>query len=279
MHKVIYLGGLPRAGSTLLCNILAQNPAFHATATSGIIHMIAKVMELWPAVAEFQAAPRLECESSKVRVLKGMLQSYFGSAPEGAICIDKSRGWPGMPHLADLLVEDHGPAKFIVPVRDLRDVCASFEKLARKAMRMGKAISRDAHLRPFYLDHSPEGRLKGFTDGDGVIGRPFNNIKFATQQGFRERMHFVEYEELTARPKEVISSLYRFLELPEYAHDFQNVKQVTQEDDWVHIFPNLHDIRPVVAPQEPSWPTVYDKSVTETPLWADVTTQAHFWKK
>lgn len=279
MRKVIFLGGLPRSGSTLLCNILAQNPRLHVTATSGIINVIVKVQEMWPLISEFQAAPRVECESSKIRVLKGILDAYFGDAPEGSVCIDKSRGWPGFPHLADLLVEDTGPAKFIVPVRDLRDVCASFEKLARKALRAGKSLARTDQLRAFALDHDPLGRIANYTGPDHMIGRPVGYIKSALAQGFRDRMHFVEYEELTARPADVISGLYRFLELEGYAHDFANVKQVTQEDDWVHIFPGLHDIRPEVKPQEPSWQSVYDKSVTESPLWAQVTQDAHFWKK
>lgn len=35
--KYYFISGLPRSGSTLLANILAQNPRFHATATSGIL--------------------------------------------------------------------------------------------------------------------------------------------------------------------------------------------------------------------------------------------------
>jgi hypothetical protein len=39
-------------------------------------------------------------------------------------------------------------------------------------------------------------------------------------------------------------------------HDFDNVKQVTWEDDSVHGFVGLHDIRSKVAPMEPQWPKV-----------------------
>ena len=33
-----FISGLPRSGSTLLANLLAQNPRFHSTATSGILN-------------------------------------------------------------------------------------------------------------------------------------------------------------------------------------------------------------------------------------------------
>jgi sulfotransferase len=34
MKKIHFINGMPRSGSTLLCNILAQNPKFHVTPTS-----------------------------------------------------------------------------------------------------------------------------------------------------------------------------------------------------------------------------------------------------
>ena len=41
-HKqtVFYQSSLPRAGSTLLQNIIGQNPKFHVTPTSGMIDMM-----------------------------------------------------------------------------------------------------------------------------------------------------------------------------------------------------------------------------------------------
>ncbi len=38
--KVHFLGGLPRAGSTLLMNLLGQNPKFTVTPTSGLLELI-----------------------------------------------------------------------------------------------------------------------------------------------------------------------------------------------------------------------------------------------
>src|ERR1700679_4132313 len=38
--KIFYQSSLPRAGLTLLQNILAQNPAFYVTPTSGLLELI-----------------------------------------------------------------------------------------------------------------------------------------------------------------------------------------------------------------------------------------------
>lgn len=48
MNKSIYfLAGLPRSGSTLLANILAQNPSIYVTPTSGIVDMLVQVRNSW----------------------------------------------------------------------------------------------------------------------------------------------------------------------------------------------------------------------------------------
>ena len=39
-QTVFYQSSLPRAGSTLLQNIIGQNPLFHVTPTSGMIDMM-----------------------------------------------------------------------------------------------------------------------------------------------------------------------------------------------------------------------------------------------
>ncbi|WP_369126306.1 sulfotransferase [Methylocucumis oryzae] len=41
---IYFLAGLPRSGSTLLANLLAQNPLITATATSGVIDLLAALI-------------------------------------------------------------------------------------------------------------------------------------------------------------------------------------------------------------------------------------------
>ena len=47
--------------------------------------------------------------------------------------------------------------------------------------------------------------------------------------------------------------VYGFIGEEYYTHDFENVKQVTQENDWVHGIPDLHRIRNKVEPQPEKW--------------------------
>jgi sulfotransferase len=45
-----------------------------------------------------------------------------------------------------------------------------------------------------------------------------------------------------------MQQIYAFLGEPYFEHDFENVQQVTQEDDTVHGYKGMHDIRPQVRP-------------------------------
>jgi sulfotransferase len=93
MNKRIYfLAGLPRSGSTLLANILAQNPQFHVTPTSGIVDMLVQVRNAWDHNDAFQAADRTLNQAIKENVLRAMLEAYFSHTPR-PICIDKNRFW------------------------------------------------------------------------------------------------------------------------------------------------------------------------------------------
>ena len=40
MEKIFFQSSLPRAGSTLLQNILGQNPNFYVTPTSGVLELL-----------------------------------------------------------------------------------------------------------------------------------------------------------------------------------------------------------------------------------------------
>lgn len=61
-------------------------------------------------------------------------------------------------------------------------------------------------------------------------------------------------------------------------HDFDNVKQVTHEDDFVSGVKDLHLIRSQAKPQEPQWPKVFDDAVFQSPAWENIRKAANFWE-
>lgn len=272
--RIYFLAGLPRSGSTLLANILAQHPHVYVTPTSGIVDMLVQVRNAWDRNDAFQAADRKLSEEIKERVLRAMLQAYFAHT-DRPICIDKNRYWAEFLEMAAALVGGRDKVKVIVTVRDLRDVLASFERLYRKTSALGQ-IHQEANLALKFK--TALGRVETFIDDAQPVGRAYNAIRDAVTRGWLDRLHFVDYEDLTRRPQETLAGIYRFLGEAGSEHDFSNVEQVTFEDDFVYGFKDLHQIRCKVEPQLSQWPAVFDDAVFQSAAWHNIENAATFWK-
>jgi len=274
-NKTIYfLAGLPRSGSTLLANILAQHPHFHVTPTSGIVDMLVRVRNGWDENDAFRAMDRHISEQVKETVLKAMLQAYF-SHVEQSVCIDKNRYWAEFLEMAAALVGGRDRVKVLVTVRDLRDVLASFELLYRKTSALGQLPQEAGMALKF---KTALGRMQVFIDDAQPVGRAYNAIRDAVTRGWKDRMHFIDYRELTASPAATLAKVYSFLGEEPYAHDFNHVEQVTFEDDYVYGFKDLHVIRQKVEQQPPRWDKVYDDAVFQSDSWRMIERVAEFWK-
>lgn len=250
--KFYFVSGLPRSGSTLLMNVLAQNPRFGVSATSGIMDIMFGVRNNWDSLVEFRAHPD---EAAKKRVLRGILENYY-AATDKPVVFDKSRGWLSLIQMFEYIFDTR--AKIIVPVRDMRDVLASFEKLWRASSVSTQTSEESA----FYFDfQSVEGRVKVWLRADQPVGLAYNRIVDAVNRGFSDRLFFMKFEDLTARPKETLQNIYDFLGEERFEHNFDAVEQVTWEDDSVHGFKGLHDIRPKVEPVPSRWKEVLGASV------------------
>jgi sulfotransferase len=247
-RRFVLLGGLPRSGSTLLCNILAQNPAIHATATSGCMDVLCGIRVGWDRHIEHKTNPdRAENERRKLNVLRAVLQAYHAEVNKPVI-IDKCRGWIAMLEMAEFILGHK--AKVIVPVRDVPDVLSSFEKLHR---RQSSTRQTRGEAENYFQFQSIEGRCEFWMRPDQPVGLAVNRIHDALTRGFADRMHFVRFADLTSKPRETLNSIYSFLGLAPIEHDFNHVEQVTREDDSEHGFEGLHDIRPRVQPVPSDW--------------------------
>jgi sulfotransferase len=59
---------------------------------------------------------------------------------------------------------------------------------------------------------------------------------------------FVKFEDFTSNPKKEMQRIYNYLELPYFEHDFNNVEQITQEDDEVYGVYGDHTIKSKIEP-------------------------------
>ncbi len=68
------------------------------------------------------------------------------------------------------------------------------------------------------------------------------------KEGINQKMLFVKFEDFTNNPKKEMERIYSYLGLPVYQHDFNNVEQITVEDDTVYGIYGDHKIKSKIEP-------------------------------
>src|SRR6185437_2032870 len=121
-----FLSGLPRSGSTLLSNILAQNQRHYCTHTSGCLDLLFFIRNQWHQIVEHKAHPN---DLALMEVLKSTLTAYYKHVDKEVI-FDKSRNWMQyIPLIEGILGQK---VKMLIMNRSVPDILASVEKLHQK---------------------------------------------------------------------------------------------------------------------------------------------------
>lgn len=255
MEKTIYfVSGLPRSGSTLLCNILAQNPRFHATETSACLDVLFGIRNQWNNLIEHKASP---CPDRLETVLKAVFAAYHKDVQKPVV-FNKSRGWLGYIEFAEAIIGSK--IKIIVPIRPVAEILASFEVLYRETSKIRQP---PGEAQNYFKFQTVQGRCDYWLQNDQVVGLSLNRLQDAIRRGFGDRLCIVGFNELTNKPSETMSKIYKFLGEENYNHNFDYVEQVTHEDDDVHGFVNLHKIRNKVEPVKAKANEILGKDLVE----------------
>ena len=275
MSDIYFLAGMPRSGSTLLANLLAQNPRMVSSGTSGVIDVLRAIRDTCDNNQFFKAMGAKRREATKLALLRGAMNGCVAQF-EGRAYIDKSRGWPTVFELLGTILGDRKRIKSIICVRDLRDVLASFEKLYRVTGQTSTTTQERAN---FGKHRTALGRAEFIIQPSEPLGYAIDVIRDAVTRGWRDQMFFVDYDMLCSNPEITMRNIYEFLGEDLFSHDFENVKQVIKEDDSIHGFTGLHDIRQKIEIQEEQWSKVFDDAIFLTPFWARVTKSSRWWER
>jgi sulfotransferase len=229
MKKIYYLTGLPRSGNTLFGSLLNQNPKIQVTANSIVSDMLWNLSNLKThrTFLNFPDSPSFD------NVLNDVISSYYKDW-NYEIIFDRS-SW-GSPNNLKLL-EKYSPneIKFVVLVRDIQDIVASFIKWSEEN-------------KPNFLDEETDGtresKCNHLMRSDLQIVQSYCSIYNVIKSGYP--YYLIHYDNLISEPQEVLSGLYDFLNIESYLHYFTDLKQFstnnTEYDDSV-VGMNLHHIK------------------------------------
>lgn len=236
MQKAYYfMSGLPRSGSSLLSALLNQNPRFYCGPSSPICSTILSIENHLKQDELYNACPK---ENFEHGLIAATLPSYYSDIDKPVI-IDKNRSWNRRLEYLPKYFGIEQP-KVICTVRNVDAILTSFIEMIHRSDRVSFV---DKALQRVKVSISDFSRCQWIAS-DGPLGRSFTSLEIAIKQGYRDYLHFVEYDDLVANPKETMKGIYDFLGEDHFNHDFDNVEKVVQEDDGtVYGLPDMHDVR------------------------------------
>jgi sulfotransferase len=218
MNQLHFCGGLPRAGSTILMNILQQNPRIFTTGTCALNGLIQDSMLVKSRFREqFQAMSVEQADKAMYGAVHGATKGWFEALTDKPVVISKNRSWSGVFHI-------YPEAKYICMVRDIRDVVESFEKVNNKSlalqsfgdtMTLSTAMHEQEKYRFYFNEHNA---LTASLQLE--FPRLMETFKKTTN-----KIIFIRYEDLTKDPILILKKLYTFLGEEWFEHDLNNISQ------------------------------------------------------
>ena len=184
------------------------------------------------------------------------VEGFFDALTDKPYVLDKSRGW-GIHY--GFLNSFYPEPKIVCMVRDLRAVFASMEKNYRRNQHLDSGMVNHAEM----TGTSTEKRVQMWANSQ-PIGLAIERLHDMFAQGISEHVLFVRYEDLCSQPYAQMVRVYKYLGLPEYDHDFDNVAQITAEDDTVYGIYGDHVIRKEVTPPKPDFREVLGQGICQS---------------
>lgn len=219
------IAGVPRSGSSLLCNVLRQNPEFYVGATTALPEMLAGIQAVMSASEVFKSELIADAVANDrlLRAYRGCIEAWRPDTHK--VWFSKSRAWPV---LLPLVRELYPESKVILCVRDLRAVVGSIEKTDRKTA--GTTLNNAPLIE----------RASAVMAPTGVVG---SSVVATTDVLLRKwpGVFVLAYEDFAAAPELCLRKLYSFLGRDYFEHDVHDVANTTTEVDalWLNKFPHV----------------------------------------
>jgi len=247
VQQIFFQSSMPRAGSTIFQNIMGQNSDFYVTPTSGILELVFAARSNYSNSPEFKAQDSELMRKAFAGFCKGGIESYFNAITDKKYVMDKSRGW-GV--YRPFLESFYPNPKVICLVRDLRAVISSYEKIYRKNQHKADPIRDDSTARGTTVHK----RVDEWMNPQNTIGRAVERLFEIFRQGYDDKILFIKYEDLCLYPEDTMRKVYEYLGIEHFDHDFDNIEQITVEDDEVYGLTNdLHTIKPKLVLPQPDY--------------------------
>jgi len=232
--RLIYVTGLPRAGSTFLCQLLGHHPEIYSPGYSSPLCPSLNGLRHQLSDNEFLLS-QLDVDFERVyqrllNAFRGFINGWFAES-DSVWVVDKNRGWLNQLEMVSHLDPD---CRMLVCVRELGQIYGSVEAQHQKTL----LLDFPDHL----ANLSRYARADKLFGNEGVIGTPLKSIENLQDidNRLQSRLYYVVFEHLMAEPVLVMREIYQWLNLPEAAFDPQLLEVKAHESDSYYRFKYQH---------------------------------------
>ena len=217
--------GLPRAGSTLLCQLLAQHPQVYCEGNSSPLCNTLLGMRRMVSADTFFLSQLDNSFDASYGHLASAMRGYLRGWYEGCgktLVVDKNRAWL---HAVEFLLHLEPEARLIVCLRELGQIYGSIEAQHQRTILVDFVDQ--------LADYDRFGRADMLFAKDKAIGAPLVSLRAVPDlpRQVQERLYFVRFEDLLQQPASCMSHLYAWLGLSPYEIDVLNLRVGVQESD------------------------------------------------
>ena len=256
MSKLIPFCGLPRSGSTLLCNVIGQHPDVTLSADSALPDLLITVLDqAQKSIQESQYDADLSYKLYENFIDYGT-KSWINNLSSTKFYLDKSRAWSEIFNLVFTLYPD---TKIIFTIRDLRGVYLSFDKLSSKGIFSNGLSSYYDEFQDFDKDFLDE-RIDYFLKGD-MVKKHLSRLKEIVDldRSYLDRIKIIRYEDFMENPNKILYEISNFLGLDSYNFNLDNITQINYKDTFYLPY-GYHKLKKSLTPSIPNYDDKLRKS-------------------
>lgn len=255
--------GLPRAGSTLLCQLLSLHPQIHCEGQSSpLCNLVLGIRRMVSDDQFFLAQLDRSFESSYAHLcgaMQGFLRGWNQECRKQAV-VDKNRAWL---HAVELLLQIEPNAKLIVCLRELGQIYGSIEAQHQRTILID------------FIDHLADfdrfGRADMLFAKDKAIGAPMISLHAVQDlpDAVRQRLYFLRFEDLVERPAACMSHVYSWLGLAPWEIDTEKLAPMGPSESDSHYrmkYPHTQSTR-MSPPRKHDVPARIQTRIEEAYRW------------
>ena len=210
MKEIFFLCGMPRAGNTLLSSILNQNEDIGSSGHTPLCAIFLFLND----IKKQDIYTNFLNKESYFNIEKELINNYYKNWKQ-SIIID--RGYWGKEGILEILKNTYGnKLKIIFLKRNLIEVLASFIDWSNK--------NENSFLNKHFLNI--EQKCDFLMSEGSIIQYQLDCYNNLIKPENKKIVKFIEYNNLVKNPKKTIESIYSFLNIKKFKHNFKKLNEL-----------------------------------------------------